>query len=130
MSAVVLSGAPPLEEQWRFEGVAVQQSTVLERAPRSLLAAMLACSDNQDQAEGISLHDTTVLKRADLDGDRVTEEELRRADIAAYRLVVTWVELMVGGPSTPGGPAKCAWTRLAPDGEWTWKKVMPFNSGM
>lgn len=125
-SVCIYGGAAPREVQWRFSGNVKRDAGLLEVAPASLQAHMLACNNARAPPPDAISEAAGQFKRRIKKG-AVSAEELRAAGIEAYRLEPYWAELLVGGPSSPGGARKWRWDREA-SGEWSAARpVNPFH---
>eukprot|EP00193_Tetraselmis_chui_P014765 CAMPEP_0177779618 /NCGR_PEP_ID=MMETSP0491_2-20121128/16700_1 /TAXON_ID=63592 /ORGANISM="Tetraselmis chuii, Strain PLY429" /LENGTH=268 /DNA_ID=CAMNT_0019299203 /DNA_START=49 /DNA_END=852 /DNA_ORIENTATION=+ len=139
------------EEQWRAEGAVEQlsldQLDAIKAADTSLVAQFLACTEFEKAHEGrkpdasgrtlIKSRSSDEYKQIDTDvsiaqqrlaDGKVSEDEMRSAGLAAFRVVPTRVELLEGGPAWPQGPARYQWTRKTPADPWTRpSRLLPYS---
>ena len=112
-SATLQTGGAPLEESWRFEGVAVALSDVpIEYAPPALLAAMLARAE--PSAYGNVAEAAAALKRG-----AIREQDLLAAGITAYILQPVSAACSYGGACTLEGSESVHWRRVSVSAPWS-----------
>eukprot|EP00217_Crustomastix_stigmatica_P008766 CAMPEP_0183805796 /NCGR_PEP_ID=MMETSP0803_2-20130417/38058_1 /TAXON_ID=195967 /ORGANISM="Crustomastix stigmata, Strain CCMP3273" /LENGTH=301 /DNA_ID=CAMNT_0026050553 /DNA_START=68 /DNA_END=970 /DNA_ORIENTATION=- len=144
------------EEQWRLEGVLVEESlealgrlgspvqaslavqvtacAAFERKRRAGQRGSLAPEDDSGRALLAGDGDARELEeqvdrqaRAQKAGE-VTPAVERAAGLRAFRLVPRRVELLEGGPAWPGGPRKYEWVRKAGSSRWgPPRRALPYS---
>ena len=122
-TALCSLGEYPQEQQWRMEGFIVSFTTAADRSvdlepPSSLVAHVHACSEvNQQAIEVPGTHRSICPKDYSEQVENARslyskEETSGSALLVGHLLVPLRMEVLVGGPSSPGdGPRRYEWCR-------------------
>lgn len=142
-SMVCVLGEYPFEQQWRAEGILIS-STLAEcnlmgtLPPASLVAQISACARASADQVDTSISERPLLTDCcQKDARGLRQSPLPRSDqemmISATRFVPLRMEVLMGGPSSPGGPRRFEWSRrrdsalLHNDGWEKAKSILPFS---
>jgi thymidylate kinase len=135
-SIVWVGGDYPHEQQWRSEGVLfeVPESAckVMDATPPPSLVAQIEACEQEEQTD-------EAVQKGQRYGQPDTHAELaasiRRgispletnSTVCGWRFVPLRMEVLMGGPSSPGGPRRFEWNRC-PTNVWTdARAILPFS---
>jgi shikimate kinase len=137
-----VGGDYPFEQQWRAEGFLCEMTSsecdfLLIQPPASLVAQILACEQQEKKTAGSGRQDRAKehddLARQ-LRSDHALLAERGRLFVQGTRFVPMRMEVLMGGPSSPGGPRRFEWTRrydeLNDECSNGWseaRKILPFS---
>ena len=122
-SIVWVGGDYPYEQQWRAEGflwqVASSECQFLDSLPpASLVDEILACQAQEGAMDnGVSRKErgnctSHHLERAQkLRPQNMDHSNVALKDVKGTRFIPLRMEVLIGGPSSPGGPRRYEWTR-------------------
>ena len=121
-SMVCVLGEYPFEQQWRAEGVLISSTlaecSLMGTLPPASLVAQISASvrASADQVDSTSTSKRSLLTDCyQIDARGLRQSPLPQSNqemmIAATRFVPLRMEVLMGGPSSPGGPRRFEWNR-------------------
>jgi thymidylate kinase len=137
-----VGGDYPFEQHWRAEGFLCEMTSsecdfLLIQPSTSLVAQILACEQQEKKMAGLSRQDRGEEHNdlaCQLRSDHALLAEKGRRDVQGTRFVPMRMEVLMEGPSSPGGPRRFEWTRRygEPDDEhsngWSQaREILPFS---
>jgi thymidylate kinase len=135
-SMVWVGGNYPYEQQWRAEGflqcMSAQECQVLDcHPPPSLIAYTVACHDLEQEPRPdpedvavAAIQETLVEKATEYRKDLSSVKDKQKETLHGVRFVLMRMEILAGGPSSPGGPYRYEWSREWHH-EWTKARSIP-----